>query len=107
MKVNGKMVRISAYHFCKFFLRARWLTLRYIVTSLFYQVNYVSPFIGIHVVVLNQATGARMASSWFETFSDPKYSDALVQFLNDVTPGRIVLFATRVSTAMCLQKCFR
>ena len=52
---------------------------------------------GINVAVLNQKTGAVMATRSFDTFGSTEDSDGLVLFVNMVSDGRILCFAIRVS----------
>ena len=53
---------------------------------------------GMNVAVLNQMTGAVMATRAFDTFASKEDSDALVLFINMVSDGRILCFAIRVSS---------
>ena len=53
---------------------------------------------GVNVAVLNQMTGAVMATRAFDTFASKEDSDALVLFINMVSDGRILCFAIRVSS---------
>ena len=52
---------------------------------------------GVNVAVLNQMTGAVMATRAFDTFASKEDSDALVLFVNMISDGRILCFAIRVS----------
>lgn len=62
---------------------------------------------GVNVAVLNQMTGAVMATRAFDTFASKEDSDALVLFINMVSDGRILCFAIRDEGTYQLKKTAR
>lgn len=62
---------------------------------------------GINVAVLNQKTGAVMATRSFDTFGSTEDSDGLVLFVNMVSDGRILCFAIRDEGTYQLKKTAR
>ncbi|CAL4112934.1 unnamed protein product [Meganyctiphanes norvegica] len=56
---------------------------------------------GIHLVVVNQATGRVMAKRVFDTFS-VGVEEEMVDFIDDIQDGRILIFAVRDEAATSL-----
>ena len=48
-------------------------------------------------MVLNQGTGAMMATRSFDTYSTKDDSNNLISFISDLADGRIVCFAVKVT----------
>ena len=49
-------------------------------------------------MVLNEVTGGVMSSMWFDTYLSKPDSARLVEYLNEMKLGRIICFATKVSS---------
>ncbi|XP_031560683.1 protein O-linked-mannose beta-1,2-N-acetylglucosaminyltransferase 1-like isoform X2 [Actinia tenebrosa] len=67
-----------------------------------FSANHVN-YIGLNVVVLNQKTGAKMASRNFNTFVSKQDSEDLVKFVEDITVGRILCFIVKDEASYNLQ----
>lgn len=60
------------------------------------EIDGISPLTtarGVNVVVLNQHSGAVIKTGHFDTYADANQAAALVDFIEEIAPGRIVLAA--------------